>query len=83
MQVDGKEEQRGAVLVQIADHVAAVDVAHDMFDRGEGIVDMRRVVHDQDDPGDDLQRQAEGQDDTPDPHPVEVLGRGDRQCVVH
>jgi hypothetical protein len=43
---------------------------------------MRRVVHHQDDAGDDLQHQAEGQHDAPDPHPVEVLGRRDHDRVV-
>jgi hypothetical protein len=76
VQVDGKEEQRRAVGMQVAQHVAAVHVAHDMLDRGEGQVDMRGVVHRQDDAGDDLQRKAEGQDDAPDPHPVQVLGVG-------
>jgi hypothetical protein len=44
---------------------------------------MRGVVHHQHDAGDDLQRKAEGQDDAPDPHPVQVLGRGDHQGVIH
>ena len=43
---------------------------------------MRRVVHGQSDAGDDLHRQAEGQHDAPDPHPVQVFGCGDHQCVI-
>jgi hypothetical protein len=80
--VDRDEEQRCAVLVDVAKRPATVHVAHDVLDRGEGHVDMRRVVHHQDDPGDDLQHQREGQHDAPDPHPVEVLGGRDHDRVV-
>jgi hypothetical protein len=61
---------------------AAVHVAHDVLDRGEGHVDMRRVVHHQHDAGDDLHAPGRRSDDAPDPHPVQVLGRGDHQRVV-
>ena len=76
------EEQRCAIHVQIPQHMPTVHVAHDVLDRCKGHVDMRRVMHRQHDAGGDLQCQTEGQDDAPDPHPVQVLGRGDHQCVV-
>ena len=43
---------------------------------------MRGVVHHQNDAGHDLHRQTEGQHDAPDPHPVQVLGRGDHDRVI-
>jgi hypothetical protein len=46
----------------VADQPAVVHVAHDVLDRVEGERDMRRVVHDQHDAGDDLHDQHEGQD---------------------
>ncbi len=46
--VDGHEEHRRAVGVDVADQPAAVDVAHDALDRGEG---HRRVRHDSAWPG--------------------------------
>ena len=56
--VDGDEEHRGAVGVQVAQQPAVVHVAHDVLDRVEGHVDLRRVVHRQHDAGDDLRRPA-------------------------
>ena len=49
--------------MQVAQHVAAVHVAHDVLDAGKGQIHMRRVVHHQHDAGDDLQGKAEGQED--------------------
>ena len=82
VQIDRHEEQRRAAHVDIAQHMPAIHVAHDVLDAGEGHVDMRGIVHHQHDTGDDLQQQTEDQDDAPDPHPVQVLGRGDHQRVV-
>ncbi len=79
MHVDCKEEQRCAVCVHVAQQPAAVHVTHDVLDRGEGLVDMRRIVHGQNDAGDDLHRQTYRQNDAPDPHPVQVLWRWDGQ----
>ena len=80
--IDRNKEQRRAVHVQIAQHIAAIHVAHDVFDAGKGQIDMRGVVHHQNDTGDDLQRQAERQNDAPDPPPVQVLGGGDHEGVI-
>ena len=80
--VDGKEEQRGAVRMQVTQHVAAVHVPHDVFDAGECQAGMRGVVHDQHDAGRNLQHKAECQHDAPDPPPVQVLGGRDHQCVI-
>ena len=82
MDIDRKEEQRSAVRMQVAQHIAAIHVAHDMLDRRKGQIDMRRVMHHQHHAGRDLQRQAEGQHDAPDPPPVQVLGGGDHDGVV-
>ncbi len=80
--VDRKEEERRPVGVQVAQHVPAVHIAHDVFDAREGQIDMRRVVHRKDDASRDLQYKAERQDDAPDPPPVQVLRRRDHQRVV-
>ena len=62
--------------------MAAVHVAHDVLDRGERHVNVRCIMHRQDDAGDDLQGQAERQYDAPDPPPVQVLWCWDHQCVI-
>ncbi|MPL88445.1 hypothetical protein SDC9_34468 [bioreactor metagenome] len=80
--VDGEEEQRGAVRVHVADRIAAVHVAHDVLDRGEGQRDVGGVVHHQHHAGADLQHQAEGEHDAPDPPPVQVLRRRDHDRVI-
>ena len=41
----------------VAQHMAAVHVAHDVLDRGKRHIDMRCVVHTKNDAGHDLQRQ--------------------------
>ena len=81
VQIDGDEEHRGAVGVDIADQPAAVDVTHDPLDRGEGQVDVRRIVHGQNDAGDDLRHQAQGQDAAEGPPVVQVPGRRQRHIV--
>ena len=43
---------------------------------------MGGVVHHKYDACDNLHHQAERQNDAPDPHPVQVLGRGDHDGVV-
>ena len=46
------------------------------------MIHVRGVVHHQHDASDDLDHEADREDDTPDPHPVEVLRRRDHQRVV-
>ena len=43
--VDGDEEHRGAVGVQVAQQPAVIHVAHDVLDGVEGQRGVRRVVH--------------------------------------
>jgi hypothetical protein len=52
--VDGEEEHRGAAGVDVAQQPAVIDVADDQFDRLEGEIGVRRVVHRQDHAGQDL-----------------------------
>ena len=77
-----RKRTASAIHVQITKHMTAIHVAHDMFNRGERQIDVRRVVHRKDDACDNLQSQAERQNDAPDPHPVQVLGRGKHDCVI-
>jgi hypothetical protein len=70
-----QEEHRGAVGVQVAQQPAVVHVAHDAFDRVEGVVDMRRVVHRQHDAGDDLRAEQEAEDAAEGPPVVQVARR--------
>ncbi|MCY1557773.1 hypothetical protein D9M68_946500 [compost metagenome] len=64
------------------DHAAAIDVAAYMLDRVEGHRDMRRIVHGQDDAGDDLDTQAHHQDRAESPPVVEVLWRREVHQVL-
>ena len=73
--VDGDEEHRRAVGVQVADQPAVVHVAHDVLDRRERHRRMRRVVHHQDDAGDDLRGQHEGEDAAEGPPVVQIARR--------
>ena len=52
--VDGEEEHRRAGGMDVAEQPAEIDVADDQFDRSEGEIGMRRVVHRQDHAGQDL-----------------------------
>ena len=70
--VDGDEEERGAVGMQVAQEPTVIHVAHDRFDGIEGIVDMRRVVHRQDDAGDDLHPEHEGENAAERPPIVQI-----------
>ena len=83
MNVDGEEEHRRAVGVQVADQPAVVHVAHDVLDRGESRRRARHVMHRQDDPGDDLRHQHEGEDRAEGPQVVEVARhrKGDERGV--
>ncbi len=72
MDVGRQEEHRGAVGVHVAQQPAVVHVAHDAFDRVEGEVDMRRVVHRQHDAGDDLHAQHEGEDAAEGPPVIQI-----------
>ena len=60
--IDGDEEERGAVGVQVAQQPPVIDVAHDRFDGIEGEIDVRRVVHRQHDAGDDLRAEHESRE---------------------
>ena len=56
--------------MQIADHVTAVDVAHDMLDRSKSHIHMRGVMHYQNNSGYYLHPQAKGEHNSPNPHPI-------------
>ena len=73
MRINRNKEQRRTVHMQISDHMTTVHIPHDMFNRGESHVHMRSIMHHQNDPGNDLQRQTKGQYNAPDPHPIEVF----------
>ena len=74
--VDGEEEHRGAVRMQIAHQPAIIHVAHDVLDGIEGHRRFRRVMHRQHDAGDDLRAQHEREDRAERPHIVEVARDG-------
>ena len=71
--VDGDEEHRCAVGMQVTQQPAGVHITHDVLDRGEGQRRLRRVVHHQHDAGDDLHHQHDGQDATEGPPVVQIL----------
>ena len=75
MDIDGEEEERRAVGVDVAQEPAVIHVAHDAFDGIEGEIDIRRVMHRQHDAGDDLHAQHEGQDAAERPPIVQIARR--------
>ena len=80
--VDRDEEHGRAIGVHVADHPARVHVAHDVLDGGEGMVHMRRVVHDEDDAGEDLHHQHDGKNAAERVPVVQVLRRREVQRVA-
>ena len=79
--------------MHVADQPAVVDVAHDALDRGEGVVDVRRILHREDEAGHDHDDEHETSERTEVPPVVQVLRRRifirlvmqvaeDRQTVV-
>ena len=83
--IDGQEEHRRAVGVDIADHPAMVHVAHDVLDAVEGEPGIGHVVHGQHHAGDDLDDQAHRQDAAEGPPVVQVLrcGEVDGRVIRH
>ena len=73
--VAGEEEQRRAARVHVTDQPAVVHVPHDVVDRGESLRRRRHVMHRENDAGDDLRDQHEGQDRAERPHVVEISRR--------
>ena len=73
--VDHREEHRGAVRVEVAHQPAPLDVAHDVLDGVEGEVAMGRVVHRQHHAGHDLQHQHDPGEGAEVPPVVEVTRR--------
>jgi hypothetical protein len=73
VQVDDDEEGRRAGRVHVAHQPAPRHFAHDVFDRTEGQVGVRLVVHGQEDAGDDLQHQDQHRQRAEDVPEVEVL----------
>ncbi len=81
--VDGDEEERGAVGVDVAQEPAVIHVAHDAFDGIEGEIDVRRVVHRQHDAGHDLHAQHEGKNAAERPPVIQIARRriGDERRI--
>ena len=71
--VDDDEEERRTGRVHVAQHPAAVDVAHDVLDRVEGDRRVGRIVHAEDDAGQDLDDQRDPGEDAEVVEIVEVL----------
>ena len=70
--VDGDEEERGAVGMHVAQQPARIHVAHDLLDRIEGEIGVGRIVHGQHDAGQDLRHQHDRQDAAEGPGIVQV-----------
>ena len=75
VQVDDDEEGRGAGGMHVADQPAPVHVAHDVFNRGEGVGGGRFVTHGQPDAGQDLVDQHQQRQRAEEVPEIEVLRR--------
>jgi hypothetical protein len=60
--VNGDEEERGAVRMHVAQQPARVHVAHDLLDGIEGDRRVVGIVHRQHDAGNDLRGEHDGED---------------------
>jgi hypothetical protein len=93
--IDDTEEEAGANRVHVADHPAAVDVAHDVLDRIKGDARVGGKVHCQHHASDDLDHQRHTSEHAEIVESVQVLRRritrpqsamdeaGERQALVH
>jgi hypothetical protein len=72
--VGDDEEEAGAVRMGVAEKPAGVDVAHDVFDRGEGPVRARDIPHRKDDSGQDLDHKEQSGEYPEIPPVIEVAG---------
>ena len=70
--VDDREEEARAVLVNVAQHPARRHVAHDSLDAVEGGAGEAVIMHRQHDAGDDLDHQREPREDPEIPEIIEV-----------
>ena len=72
MDIDGDEEHRSAIGVKITDHPAVIHIAHDRFNRGEGHIGMRRIMHREHNAGQNLSDEHEGENAAEGPQIIEV-----------
>ena len=82
MQINGEEKERRSVGMQVTQCPAAIHVSHDVLNARERHVGVRSVMHRENDARHNLEREAEGHDDAPDPHPIQILRSGNHQRVV-
>ena len=61
--------------MHVAHQPAVIHITHDVFDAFERHIDMRRVMHGENDPGDDLDNQADGEDTAKRPPVIQILWR--------
>ena len=73
--VDDDEEGRGAGRVHVAHQPAPGHIAHDVFDRLEGLGRVRLVVHREEDAGDNLEHKNQRGQCTKKVEKIEVFGR--------
>ncbi len=60
--IDGKEEHRRAIGVNVAEQPAIRHIAHDTLNRRKRAVDTGLIVHGQDDTGQNLNHETDGKD---------------------
>ena len=75
MQIDYDKEGRGAGRVHIADPPAPADIAHDVFDRGKGLLRRGLIIHREPDPGHDLDHQHQERQGAEEIPEVKIPGR--------
>ena len=73
MDIDHDEEEAGRVHVDVADQPTVVDITHDTLDRAKRVIDMRGVVHRQNDARHDHDDQCKPGKNTEIPEVVQVL----------
>lgn len=73
--VNHYKKERGAVGVQVSKQPTMRHVPHQVLDTGESQVHMCRVVHSQEDPGQDLGNQTQACEHSPVPIPRQVCWR--------
>ena len=76
VQIHCYEEHRGTVHVEITQQPTIIHVTHDVLDRIEGVIDMRRVMHRQNDAGDDLHHQHDHEDAAEGPEIIQIFRCG-------
>ena len=75
MDINGEEEHGRARSMGVANEPAIIDIAHDVLDAFKRIIDMRHIMHRENDSRDELHAQTKSQDSSKGPPVIKISRR--------